>query len=147
MRYLEGPSPGYAIAVVGLCPVVSLGLWFPWVENTPQNLNGERCVTTPDLVGGEFGFDLFDQLLIVVLIPALLGAVAFERWRWLRAACVLLSGIVVCWWVGGPIYSYWTIEHYVLRPGGSLALSSGLSLCLLSVRAFSYRLCRHGSRG
>jgi hypothetical protein len=145
MRYFERPSPRYAIAVVAQCLVATLGLWFPWVENTPQYLDGEPYVTTPDLWGGEFGFDLFDQLLLSALVPALLGTLVFERWQWIRDVCVLATGTVVCWWVGGMIYSYWTVDHYVHRPGAFLALSSGLALCLLSVGAFSYRTWHHVS--
>jgi len=140
----ERSSIVYAGATICLCLLALSGTWIPWVENTPQYLNGESYVTAPDLAGQEWGFDTsFDLLVMIGLAPAIVGALFLQRWNWFRDALVLLSGILVCWWVGDLTYEYWGVEHYMLKPGVFLVLGSGLLLCLLSVGAFSNRLTSH----
>ena len=137
---LERASFKYAGATVFLCLLVLPGLWLPWVENTPQYLNGEPYVTTPDLTGHGYGFDLADKLMLLGLIPAIVGTVAFQRWKWLRDTCVFLSGVLICWWIGDALYDYWSVNQYLIRPGIVVVLVSGFLLCILSVGAASNRL-------
>ena len=140
MWKLERASLKYAGATVFLCLLVLLGLWLPWVENTPQYLNGEPYVTTPDLTGHGYGFELVDKLALIVLIPAIVGTGALNRWKRLRDVCVFLSGVLICWWVADGLYYYWSVDHYLIRPGIVVVLVSGFLLCVLSVGAASNRL-------
>lgn len=72
----------------------------------------------------------------------IVGTLGLQRWKWLRDACVFLSGTLVCWWVGELLYEYWSVDHYLIEPGIGVVLVSGLFLCLLSAGAFSNRLLR-----
>ena len=137
---LERASFKYAGATVFLCLLVLLGLWLPWVANTPQYLNGEPYVTAPDLTGHGYGFDLADKLMLLGLIPVIVGTVAFQQWKWLRDTFVFLSGVLICWWIGDALYDYWSVNQYLIRPEIVVVLVSGFLLCILSVGAASNRL-------
>lgn len=141
MLVLERSSVKYAGAVICLCLLALFGMWLPWVENTPQYLNGEPYVTAIGLAGIRSGFDSsMDLLLVIGLAPAIVGGLFLQRWKWLRDALVLVSGVLVCWWIGGLLYEYWSTSHYLIRPGIVVVLVSGILLCLLSLGAFSNRL-------
>lgn len=140
------PSLPYVGAALGLCFFAGIGMWLPWVENTPQYLNGEPYVTGIGLPGLWWGYDSFDLLVAIGLVPALVGTLTFRRRIWLRDACVFLSGTLVSWWVGGLAYEYWSVDHYLLEPGIFLVLGSGLLFCLLSAGAVAKRLGPHVKR-
>jgi hypothetical protein len=78
--------------------------------------------------------------MLLGLIPAIVGTVAFQRWKWLRDTCVFLSGVLICWWIGDALYDYWSVNQYLIRPGIVVVLVSGFLLCILSVGAASNRL-------
>lgn len=138
---LNQSSVKYAGVTVCLCLLVLFGMWLPWVENTPQYLDGEAYVTLPDLAGQEWGFDTaFDLLVLIGLTPAIVGILIFQRWKWLRDACVFLSGTLTCWWVGELLYEYWSVNYYLVKPGIVVVLVSGLLLCILSLGTASNRL-------
>jgi len=116
-------------------------MWLPWVENTPQYIDGEPYVTAIGLAGLRTGFgSSIDLLLILGLLPAVVGSLVLQRLKWVRDALVLLSGILVCWWVGELLYEYWSVDHYLIKPGIVVVLVSGILLCILSVGAISNRL-------
>ncbi len=107
MPPLEQPATRYDAATACLCLLPLVGTWLPWVENTSQYLNGEPYVTAIGLAGmGSGSGSSFDSLVFAGLVPAIGGALVFRRWNWLRDACTCLSGVLLCWWVGGLAYAY-----------------------------------------
>jgi len=141
MWELDQFSGRYTGSTVSLCLLALVGMWLPWVENTPQYMDGEPYVTAIGLAGLRTGFgSSIDLLLILGLLPAVVGSLVLQRLKWIRDALVLLSGILVCWWVGELLYEYWSVDHYLIKPGIVVVLVSGILLCILSVGAISNRL-------